>query len=167
MLRESKLNWFVFVDELILLLRQCTTEVIYQVLVEFAHNLAFMNFIEEEERLIEQSRPALLVQSRQPASVNQCCIVVSDSESDDPEQWLSVKNLKSEGIAMIKKQRHLHSQAKRRVAKEMANNCLLKRKLPKRVSSILKEFPTIVKKIEEYLRSKRCGADAWRRTGVG
>lgn len=43
---------------------------------------------------------------------------------------------------------------------------MLKRKVPKRVSSILKEFPNVGGDIEEYVRSRRCGADAWRRTGV-
>ena len=168
MLRESNLNWFVFVDELIVLLRQYNTSVIEQVLLDFAHNMSFMDFTEEEERLIEQSRQAYLTRSRQQALGCQDNRVVTDSESDNPEQWLSVKKLNSpEGIKMIKKQRRiLRSQTKRGVAKAIANRCLLKRKIPRRVSSILKEFPSIGRDIEEYVRSRRCGADAWRRTGV-
>ena len=47
-----------------------------------------------------------------------------------------------EGIKMIKKLRYiLRLRTKRRVAKEIANECLLKRKIPERVSSVLKEFP--------------------------
>lgn len=168
MLRESNLNWFVFVDELMLLLRQYNTSVIEQVLLDFAYNIAFMDFTVEEERLIEQSRQAFLAQSRQQALDCRDNSVATDSESDNPEQWLSVKKLNSpEGIEMIKKQRRiLRSRTKRRAAKEIASRCLLKRKIPKRVSSVLKEFPNIGKDIEEYVRSRRCGADAWRRTGV-
>jgi hypothetical protein len=94
--------------------------------------------------------------------------VITDSESDDPEEWLSVKGLKSpEGVQMIKKQRcFIRAQAKRKIAKEIANRCLLKRKIPKRVSAIIKEFLNIGKDVEEYVKSKKCGADAWRRTGV-
>ena len=42
----------------------------------------------------------------------------------------------------------------------------MKRKLPKRVSAIVKECPNTGADIEAYIRSKMCGADAWRRTGV-
>lgn len=168
MLRENKLNWFAFVYDVGLLLKQCSSDVIDQVLLDFAHDISFMDFSEEDEREVERSRQAYLMQSQLQASGNQGGTVVTDSESDDPEQWLAVKNLKSpEGIEMIKKQRRiLRSQAKRKVAKELANHCLLKRKLPKRVSAILKEFPDIGKDIEAYVRNRRCGADAWRRTGV-
>ena len=168
MLRESNLNWFAFVDELIILLRQYDKSVIEQVLLDFTHNISFMDFTEGEERLIEQSRQAYLTQSRQQALGCQDNNVVTDSESDNPDQWLSVKRLNSpEGIEMIKKQRRiLRSRTKRRVAKEIASECLLKRKIPKRVSSVLKEFPNIGTDIEEYVRGRRCGADAWRWTGV-
>lgn len=72
-----------------------------------------------------------------------------------------------EGIALIKKQRRIiQTRAKRRKAKEHTQACLLKRKIPKRISSILKVFPNIGSDIEQYVRSRRCGADAWRRTGV-
>ena len=30
----------------------------------------------------------------------------------------------------------------------------------------MKQFPNVANDIEEYVRSKRCGAEAWRRTGV-
>ena len=168
MLRESNLNWFVFVDELMVLLRQYNNSVIEQVLLDFAHNMAFIDFTVEEERLIQQSRQAYLAQSRQQALGCQLNGVVTDSKSDNPEQWLSVKKLNSpEGIEMIKKQRRiLRTRTKRRVAKVIADKCLLKRKIPKRVSSVLKEFPNIARDIEEYVRGRRCGADAWRRTGV-
>ena len=122
MLRESNLNWFAFVDELMILLRQYNKSVIEQVLLDFAHNMSFMDFTEGEERSIEQSREAYLTQSQPQALGCQDNNVVTDSESDNPDQWLSVKKVNSpEGIEMIKKQRRiLRSRTK------IANECLLK-----------------------------------------
>ena len=34
------------------------------------------------------------------------------------------------------------------------------------MKTIVKEFPTIGKEIEDYLKSYNVGADAWHRTGV-
>ena len=56
--------------------------------------------------------------------------------------------------------------ARRKEAKEIAERNLLKRKVPKKVGSILKRFPNIGKDTEEFVSNKRCGADSWRRTGV-
>ena len=55
---------------------------------------------------------------------------------------------------------------KRQLACLKAERRLLKRKLPKRVSQIVNKFPNIGKDIEEFVRSNKVGADAWRRTGV-
>ena len=49
------------------LLRQYNSPVMEQLLLDFAHNMAFMDFTAEEERLIEQSRQAYLTQSRRQA----------------------------------------------------------------------------------------------------
>lgn len=67
------------------------------------------------------------------------------------ERRVTVKGLKTPlGIRMIKKQllkrNFIWAQAKRRIAKEIANSCLLKRKIPKRVSAIIKELSNIGKK---------------------
>jgi hypothetical protein len=166
LLRENKLNWFAFVHKLMLLMKHLKSNLVEQVLLDFGRNIASMDFTEEEQKKVEQSRLAYLMQSS-PQAVHPDAIV-TDSESDDPEEWLDVKQLKSpQGFAMIKKQRNiLRCRTKRTVAKELASNCLLKRKLPKRVSAILKEVPNIGTDVEAYVKSKRCGADAWRRTGV-
>ncbi|XP_068761299.1 uncharacterized protein [Montipora capricornis] len=55
---------------------------------------------------------------------------------------------------------------KRDAAKLKAANSVLKRKVTKKVSRIIKEHPTIGSDIEEFVKSKKVGADAWRRTGV-
>lgn len=43
---------------------------------------------------------------------------------------------------------------------------ILKRKVSKKVSRIVQQFPNIGKDIEQFVQSRRVGADAWRRTGV-
>ena len=48
----------------------------------------------------------------------------------------------------------------------IAENSLLKRKVPKKVSSILQKYLNIGRDIEEFVESKQCGADSWRRTSV-
>ena len=48
----------------------------------------------------------------------------------------------------------------------IASNCILKRKIQKRTSRVIKEHPSIGKDIEGFVKSKKVGADAWRRTGV-
>ncbi|XP_028517481.1 uncharacterized protein LOC114575920 [Exaiptasia diaphana] len=166
MLRENNLNWFSFVGELLLLMRQYSFEVVNQVLVDFSQNLSTMDLNDEEHERVELSRQAYLRERKQQLAVENKT-GLTDSESDDPEDWVSL-NLKSEkGKKVLSKQREIFKRlAKRKAAKEIAEKNLLKRKVPKKVSSILNKFPNIGKDIEDFVSSKRCGADSWRRTGV-
>jgi hypothetical protein len=65
-----------------------------------------------------------------------------------------------------KQQRLLKRQTKRILVSNKVERRLLKRKLPKAVSRVLRKFPNIGRDIEEFVRSRKVGADAWRRTGV-
>ena len=67
----------------------------------------------------------------------------------------------------MKKQRQLlRRKTKRIIASKKAEQKLLQRKVPKAVSKVLTKFPNMGKDIEEFVRSRKVGADAWRRTGV-
>ena len=88
-LRENNHNWFSFVEELKMLLHMYTPEVLNQVLVDFAAYLPFSDLSDEEERLVEQSRQAFLMTERRRVA-REDDDVVSDSESDDPEDWVDV-----------------------------------------------------------------------------
>ena len=69
--------------------------------------------------------------------------------------------------ALLQKRRqYVKRKAARKILKEKTKHCILKRKVPKRVSRIVQKFPTIGKDMEDFVRSKQFGADAWRRTGV-
>ena len=119
MLRKNKLDWFAFVNELTSITKQCCTDSIDRVLSEFTQNIGHMDFNEEERRKVEQSTQAYLQQTELTSPVNQDLDVVTVSESDDPEEWLSVTQLNSvEGLKIIKKPRRiLQCRTKRKVTK--------------------------------------------------
>ena len=67
----------------------------------------------------------------------------------------------------VKKQRQIFKTYRTcLIAKEVTKCCLLRIRLPKRVSGTLQKHPDIGTDIEEYARANRVGADSWRRTGV-
>ena len=165
-LRENNLNWFGLVKEVSNYLKSYTDEVIDKCLCDFSEFLPDSDLSEEEERLVEISRQAYLDYCR----ANSIASDISDTgESEsDPEEWVSVKNLKSDKIpALVKKQIKKRRRKKQRlISKEMAEKRLLKRKLPKVVGRVLNNYPNIGKDIEQYVSERRVGADQWRRTGV-
>ena len=78
MLRESNLNWFAFVDELMILLKQYDKSVIEQVLLDFAPNISFVDFTEGEERFtVNRTIQTSIFNSKSTASFRlprqQCC----------------------------------------------------------------------------------------------
>jgi hypothetical protein len=91
--------------------------------------------------------------------------IVSDSESDNPEDWISLrgKPLYSEEVKLkIKKQHAIFQRLrKRKVAKMLSSKCLLRRKTPPKVSKTVKKYPDIGKVIEDFARERRIGADSW------
>lgn len=152
LLRESNFNWFCFVEEVKLLMRDCNNEVVDKVLVDFNRDFQFMELNNNEKERTEISKQAYL-NSEKVGTINNTGL--TDSESDDPEDWLNL-NVKSEkGKEVLLKQRGIIKRlAKRQQAKLIAERCLLKRKMPKRVSLILKRFPNIGKDIEEFVVKK-------------
>lgn len=91
----------------------------------------------------------------------------SDSESDNPGEWIDVDLRTEAGKKLIQKERRrIRQKANQQAAKRVAEECLLRRKIPKRVGRVLRDYPDIGKEIENFVQSKRVGADAWRRTGI-
>lgn len=117
MLRDSKLNWFVLVHKLQMCMKAHTSNVcMEQLLTDFAQKLPFMDIETGEARLIEQSRQTFL-QSEKSALMEKTGL--TDSESDDPEEWQEIKSLRSEEWRnMIRKQRGIVKRmAKRKASK--------------------------------------------------
>ena len=91
----------------------------------------------------------------------------SDSESDNPDEWIDVDLRTEAGKKLIQKERRrIRQKANQQAAKRVAEECLLRRKTPKRVGRVLRDYPDIGKEIENFVQSKRVGADAWRQTGI-
>ena len=67
---------------------------------------------------------------------------------------------------VINEKRKQRKRDRRRFLKIVAERSVLKRKVPKRASRLLKEFLNLRKNIEDFVQDIRVGADAWRRTGV-
>ena len=86
MLRSNELNWFSFVEEL-RRLREFMPAALNEVLRDFAHYLSSSDFDRSDKRLIEQSRQAYLERERRRV-MEENSDIVSDSESDNPENGL-------------------------------------------------------------------------------
>lgn len=93
-------------------------------------------------------------------------VIESDSENDDPEDWVDVDEGLSEKMKslVVNEKRKQRKRDRRRFLKIVAERSVLKRKVPKRASRLLKEFPNLGK--EDFVQDNQVGADAWRRTGV-
>jgi len=161
-LRENSLNWFSFVEELKLTLSNITEEALHQLLMDFVYFLSSSDLTPEEDAVVEQSRQAYLAQRRQTEREN--AEVTTDSESDNPEDWVQLRQAKTMNKDMqdkVKKQRQIFKKYRKHlIAKEVTKRCLLRRRFPKRVSRTLQKYPDIGTDIEEYARENRVGADS-------
>ena len=166
-LRRHNFNWLSFIEEIKLTYRELLEESFDQMLSRFNEFLESNMVTQDEKTLIEQSRKAFHITRHHVRTRNE---VVSDSESDDPEDWVRLRKSTVETKEMkekIRKQRNIFlKRRKRLIAKEVTQRCLLKRRLPKRVSKTLLKYPQIGADIEAYARENRIGADSWRRTGA-
>ena len=168
-LRDNKLSWFSFYNDLEQYLKLYSTQVLNQVLLDFADYLSNSDLTEEEERIIEISRQAFLEYMKKQPLMIEGEEVVSETENEyqGPETIASQPLLSEERKQEIQvARRAIRQRAKRIATKDRASQSVLKRRIPKRVSKVIQQHPTIGKDIEEFVKSKRVGADAWRRTGV-
>ena len=167
-LREHDLNWFTFFEEVRQYLRNYTSEVLNHVILQFTDHLPFSDLTLDEEMRVEVSRQAFLeVQRRRPLDEPE---IEADSDNDEDQHWEEVEItdvLGEETLRKIQSERlRIRRRAERRMAKEIAKTCILKRRIPPSASRLQKKFPTIGKDMEEFVESKKVGADAWRRTGL-
>ena len=123
--------------------------------------------MKKRKKLVEDTRQAFLeFNQRQPLLIGDQP-VLSDSEIDmeGSDKVKEIKSLMSEeGKKRIRATRiALKHKTKRDVAKTVAANNILRQKIGKRISRVIKEHPRIGKDIEDFVKSKPIGADAWRR----
>ena len=168
LLEYSSYNWFEFLENLQNQLQKdvsCVSKPLFDSLSKCLSK--------EEMQLTSQSYSAFCVtgdemyeQERIARAVNG--EVVSDSESDDPEEFAGVSEvLSTKGKALIQKKRlAIMRRAKRKQQQIIAEKRFLSRKVSQRVSKILQDCPDIGETIESFVQEHSVGADAWRRTGV-
>ena len=127
-----------------------------------------------EEKLIEQSRQAFLLVDRFEERENDIEtinteIIHSDSENEATvNEMANIHQLLDETgkRAIEKKALSIRRKARAKANKLITEKRLLKRKIGKRCSKILRDFPDIGHRMEAFVKDCNVGADAWRRTGV-
>ena len=89
---ENMYNWFSFIAELKIIFSDLTQEDLEQMLHAFVHCLLDADLSTEETTLWQQSRQAYLTTRSQTISEEQHRVggVWTDSESDDPEDWVEL-----------------------------------------------------------------------------
>ena len=165
-LRECGLNWCAFVCTVDLEMEGIAEDALYEKLL----GLNIFCFSCEGKKQIVQSRQDYLHQQKVKQMEDEVAsgIVVSESESEDGEQWVGVKDVLDEkGRQLIaRKIKSLRKVAARQAAKKIANQRFLGKKQSKHVGTILHKFPDIGNEIERFVEFRGVGADAWRGTGV-
>lgn len=111
--------------------------------------------------MVELSKQVYLEHERYRA-IHDGSRLAIDSDSGNPDDWLT-QDLKDQ---VKRKRQLLRRKTKRIIAFKKADQKLLQRKVPKAVSKVRTKFPNMGKDIEEFVRSRKVGADAWRRSGV-
>lgn len=93
--------------------------------------------------------------------------IVTDSESDDPSQYIGLTGPSSAcgQELIIKRRKAIRRRAKKLHSKTVAEQRLLCRRVLPQVSRIERECPNIGRVVEDFVQEGNIGADAWRRTG--
>lgn len=89
-------------------------------------------------------------------------------KSDDSADWMDVGEGLTEKIKsfVINEKSKQKKRDRRRFLKLVTERSVLKRKVPERVSKLLKKFSSLGRDIEDFVHENRIGTDARRRTGV-
>ena len=174
-LTESEFNWFEFTCRVSEYCKCDPEDEVHLVnaLENVFHRLTVSDMSKSQEQLLYQSHEAFIVDNirksrddREAAAFNG--EVVSDIDTEDPEEYVHLKNLHSKlAIAVITKHRKaIRRRARYLRVKKIAEQNFLARRTSSSVRGILKQYPDIGKEIEEFVQQRNIGADHWRRTGV-
>lgn len=131
-MKKNGFHWCHFIGEIIEIYRlhgdvlETVTEEFY----EYAHKLNLessnLNILNESYSVYKAAEV-----NRQQSSLSDFC---TDSESDNPEDWVKIKASNNDEEKMkdkVKKQRAIYDRLKKRlIAKEVAKRSLLKRRVP-------------------------------------
>lgn len=95
MLKENSMNWISFAEHLKLSVNNLSEESLEQLVKDFACFIPNSNLTEEEKEYANQSYQAFLAVKR-GATVRGDTEVVTESESDNPEDWVHLKGTTAE-----------------------------------------------------------------------
>lgn len=169
-LRQCNLNWFEFTTQLKEETQNPDENILEPMLEHFFETLPNLDISEHDLHMIQQARDAYQLKKSLHEKQDEIDdgMIVSELESDDPEEFLLVRDpLDDAGKKLIMKKRAaIHTKAKREIKKKVAEKRFLMRRRSKKVGKILRECPDIGKTIEKYVEKCGVGADAWRRTGI-
>ena len=155
-LEDGQYNWFMVVDVLEQSVH-CEDSVMESILKKFYSYMLDLQINPQQKNLLSTSYEAHHIsmqdadQCRIAASLNGD--IVSDSESDNPEDYVGLTSVTSEGA------RQIITRKRKAIARRA-------RRINKRVKMLVDRFPDIGETIESYVSEANIGADAWRKTGV-
>lgn len=171
-LKDSQYNWFTVVDYIENVVPPLPEDSTVHVLDDFYSYALSLKLTEQEKSLLTSSYAALQVSQSNPHDCRNASLlngdIVTDSESDNAEDYVGVHSLVSERAkCLLAKRRAINARRMRRYkAKKLAERNFLARRRSKQVQSIVTRFPGIGEAIEAYVSECNVGADAWRRTGI-
>ena len=158
---QSRFNWFEIMESVDDGIGEEESEKCFSAVMK-------LDLSAKEKELLRQSYNAysrdLLTRSLHQRKVDALNgLVVSDSDTDDPEQYIGL-SLTSDRLKEVVARRRRSIQRRARYLRAKCN--YLGRKRSKSVKGIVMQFPNIGKVIEAFVKERNVGADAWRRTGV-
>lgn len=168
-LQQGQYNWFFVVEYLE---HRAQTPLLESHLKEFHSYALELPLTSEQKNLLTLSYEAF---SASIPDANHCRTaaalngdIVSDSESDNAEDYVGISSVASEDANKIiaKKRKSFVRRLCRVKAKKLAERNFLSRRTSKRVKTVVDRFPDIGESIESFVSDSNVGADAWRRTGV-
>ena len=170
---ESKFNWFEVVDKIIERFDCDDEQPIINQLSKLFPKLLETCQTTHDKMLLKQSYQAFLNYSNSHQLEAERCInslnsfIVTDSERDDPDQYIGLNETSEKPKAIITtKRKTIKQRSQYLISKAIASQNFLKKKQSCRINTIVKDYSTIGKIFEDFVQSCNVGADAWRRTGV-
>ena len=167
-LKESHYNWFEVVDHM----ENEGESVTPSILEQFHCYVLTQELTQQQKECFETSCAAFEAAKPTPDDNRTACLlsgdIVSESESDNPEDYVGLHSLASDHAKTLLRKKRLSNarRAQRYKAKKIAEQHFLGRKRSKSVQSIATHFPDIGEAIESFVTECNVGADAWRRTGI-
>ena len=175
-LKNGQYNWFCvldFLEESLCSSNVCAGDSIVEAYLNDFYSFALDLATDQGQKALLTSSYAALHASLPDANQDRVASllngdIVTDSESDNPDEYVGVTSVVSEKAKNLvaKKRVSLARRMRRLQAKHLATANFLSRRLSKPMKTLVDRFPDIGQSIESFVSDCNVGADSWRRTGV-